>query len=144
MWEEDLHMALCIVKVVALVVIASSLWSMVSGGGYGYASDFGVKPSSWDGSGSYGTSAGLYNVENSQAILQKGGFGNRYEPPTFWNIGDLSTVDQFQHQSSNLGIVSYAEPAAPAPTAVPPTTGGFRGYNKEVKRGYATNVITPY
>lgn len=143
MWEEDLHMALCIVKVIALVVIATSLWSMVSGG-YGYASDFGVVPAPWDGSGSYGSSAGLYGTENSQAILQKGGFGNRYEPPVFWDIGDVTTVNEFQHQKANLGIISYSDTQDAAPTSAPPAAGTFRGYNKQAQRGFATNLVHPY
>jgi hypothetical protein len=142
--EESFHMALCVVKIIALCVIASSLWSMSSG--YGYASDFGTQAQAWDGSGSWGTGAGSYNVENSQAILQKGGFGNRYEPPVFWNIGDLETTEAFQQNKHNLGVVSYGDSGDAAPAKGYNTSVKIgRGYNTGVKtRGYATNVITPY
>lgn len=141
MWDEDLHMALCIVKVFALVVIAASLWNM-SSSGYGYASDFGTLPQSGD-EANWSASQSGYQVENSQAILQKGGFGNRYEAPVFWNIGDIQETDAFQKNKKNLGVIAYDESAAPvAPVA--PSVGYATDRGVRIVRGYATDVLTPY
>jgi hypothetical protein len=76
--EEDLHMALCVVKVLALVVIASSLLSIsgsMAGPSIGYAvngavtttnagKSFNVVPEKWNGSTPPGPS---YNSQTSQA-----------------------------------------------------------------------------
>jgi len=90
--EEDLHMALCVVKVLALVVIAASLWSLsgsMGGSGFGYATDGYsalVEPSGGLPDASYLGPWGP--TEGSQV----GRFSN-YEAPVFWNIGNISDYE---------------------------------------------------
>jgi hypothetical protein len=108
--EEDLHMALCVVKVLALVVIASSLYSISNSLSRGMATDglfTGQGPNaSWvpgpSQSNNLGASAAGYGAVNSQAIL--GGFAN-YEPPVFYNVGDVSA-----YTPESLAVVREAAP----------------------------------
>jgi len=92
--DEDFHMALCVIKVLALVVIASSLLSISNSLSRGMATDGvtgqGVNAAWVPGEPNaafLGASAAGYGSVNSQAIL--GGFAN-YEPPVFYNVGDVS------------------------------------------------------
>lgn len=137
--EEDLHMALCVVKVLALVVIASALWSMSGGAAYmtdasAYAQGTNANSNLW-----LGPSAGL--TETSQPA---GPFGNRYEPPVFWNIGNISDYEQFQSKESR-GVIGYVDKADAEQAAAEAAAkkGGFRGYASGPGiniKGYATGV----
>jgi hypothetical protein len=140
--EEDLHMALCVVKVIALVVIASALMSIsggLSGPSYGYASNpylsvstsnagksFNVTPEANNvGSSSY-LGPG-YGAETSQAY-----FSARYEPPTFWNIGDINSYESVQSAAASSGPMaagSYDQKGY-----------ATNGLGVALKRGYATNL----
>jgi hypothetical protein len=90
--EADLHMALCVVKVLALVVIASSLYSISNSLSRGMLTGQGVNASWVPGpsqSVNLGASAAGYGSVNSQYGVGTGQFAN-YEPPVFYNVGDVS------------------------------------------------------
>jgi hypothetical protein len=125
MTDPDLHLALCVVKIFALLVIASSLWSIsVALRPLGYLSD-GTKetsvlgrsyltipqPNSGDSAAWLGPSR---NSQTSQAP-----FGNRYEPPVEWNSGDYNLINQMQQ--ANVVIPEKDM------TAVEAGTGNFLG-----------------
>lgn len=159
--EEDIHMALCVVKVLALVVIASSLLSISSAlsspmSSYGYATNGGAVTTSnagksWNvipGPNSMASSSYLgpgYGGQTSQAY-----FASRYEPPVWGNSMLLSEKDQ-QLVENQLNDVSYMPPvdavhsAAPPVSSAPAASGSFvkgKGYASDlgVKTfGYATN-----
>lgn len=90
--EEDLHMALCVVKVLALVVIAASLWSMSgSGSSYGLFSN-----NQFDASVISSANDPSSPTYLGPSRATEGSFSNRYEPPVFWNIGDINKFEEFQ------------------------------------------------
>lgn len=97
--EDDFQMALCVVKVIALVVIASSLMTISSGmrGGF-LGRDSSVLIDGYDGTGRIPGPGRA--TETSQ-----GYFGSRFEPPVFWNLGDLSIEDS--QKSMSRSMVAY-------------------------------------
>lgn len=121
--EEDLHMALCVVKVLALVVIAASLWSIsgsVSGGsGFGFATD-GFSSPVISAPNNAGSASYLGPNRSFEGSAPSGPFANRYEAPVFWNIGDINKYEEFQAGESKNKI-KYEDPVEPS------TSGGFRG-----------------
>lgn len=158
--EEDLHMALCVVKVLALVVIASALLSISNSMGSGMMRDGGSFPNTEPGP--LGNHVGVqggpqdfimasYNVEGDQIAVgsapNKGGFTDRYEPPVFWNAGDMSVYESAQQGAAAMGVVDSANLGESSPAyAVPVDAAGnviaakpAVGYYANKKRGYALN-----
>lgn len=138
-FESDIHMALCVLKIFALLVIAYSLWQMspgrdgylVKGGhmvGYGNGFPGAVPTAAVNGFGSLDLSASAagYNVDQSQIGLgAKAGFRNQgYEPPMWNNSGDISMYEGAQAIQAGMGIVSYND-SADAPLTKLPVSGGL-------------------
>ena len=103
--EEDLHMALCVVKVLALVVIASALWSISNSVGSGYL--VGAQENS--------ANSLLYLGPGRSTDMSQPGMGgqssvaylsNRYEAPVFWNVGDISSYEG-QQAGDAKNVIGY-------------------------------------
>jgi hypothetical protein len=150
--EEDLHMALCVVKILALVVIASSLLSIsgaMSGSNMGFASDPNLSVQTSLLGRAYDVRAQANNVGSSAyqgpgygGETSQAPFSNRYEAPVFWNAGDIASYESAQQSAAAAGpVVNAYDAPAPAPAA----SGAFRGYAADglgvyipSNRGYAT------
>ena len=145
--EEDLHMALCVVKVLALVVIASSLLSIsgsLSGPSLGYANNGSVTTmdsgKSWNvmpGPNNLGSSAYLgpgYGGQTSQAY-----FSSRYEPPVWGNSMLLSEKDQ-QMVENQLNDVSYVPPVDATHSVVPVSSAPAASGPFVKGKGYASGL----
>lgn len=153
--EEDLHMALCVVKVLALVVIAASLWSMSgSGSSYGLFSNNQFEASVI--SSANDPSSPTY-LGPSRAT--EGSFSNRYEPPVFWNIGDINKFEEFQgaevknrkvYQDLADGKVNFGTFRGNFGLTVPPNKGYFgltvpnRGYMEVPGIPTTSGNVSPY
>lgn len=138
--EEDLHMALCVVKVLALVVIASALWSISNSIGSGYmvgAEENSANSALWLGPGrSTDMSQPGMGGQSSLAYLS-----NRYEPPVFWNVGDLSAYEG-QQAGEAKNVIGYDGSAVAWDVlkgAAPPTKGYATNSPGFKTLGYATN-----
>jgi len=150
--EDDLHFALCIVKIFALLVIASSLWSM-SRSKYGMATDrFGIEIQGTNPGSSAYLGPGYGSVQDQIGIsgVHQAPFGNRYEPPVFWNIGDINSYESVQSADSASAMAMQKQQAA---NAAAQSAGHFRGYASDLGvklKGYATgapgidNKFNPY
>lgn len=151
--EFDVHYVLCLIKVVALVVIASSLWRIsncCSKKDVGYATDrFGIAiQGNHPGSSAY-LGPGYGSVQDQVGIsgASQALFGNRYEPPTFWNIGDISTYEDAQHAAApNLTPVAFDASGNPisqdSGSMSNPLGVQLKGYATPHRKGYATNLAT--
>lgn len=145
--DGDLHFALCIIKIFALLVIASALWTMSSRSRYGLATDrFGIAIEGNNvGSASY-LGPGYAGSVSDQVGLSGGSqapFGNRYEPPVFWNVGDLNSYESVQSTDSSAALAALKQQQAAAAAAQASGSGTFKGYASDLGvalRGYATNL----
>lgn len=118
---------------------------------YGYATDgtlgsrFNVLPVNND-VGSSSWLGASYNSQTSQVAP----FVNNYEPPIFWNAGDIASYETVQGAAAAAGKVSYDDSdmtaagnnigdSTPAYQQAQPT-GSFRakGYLGNKKKGYYT------
>ncbi len=157
--NDDLHLALCIVKLFALLIIASSLWSISSAlsGGYGYATDKVMGSNGFSDSttpGPLGNKVGVHGGPHDLLMASYntvgssiGPFAARYEPPVFWNIGDINTYEADQQSAAAQGQINIDDSANSitfaTPPAVPPA-GAFTNYKP---RGHMTKQkgsFSPY
>ncbi len=126
-FESDMHMALCVLKIFALLVIAYSLWKVTSDN-QGYyirgkmsTASQNVVPGPYGSSlpGWGPSSAGLgLAVEQSQSGVGNATFKNPgYEAPVWNNTGDISTYEGQQATQAGMGIVTYNDVADAAQAA---------------------------
>ena len=143
--DEQLHMFMCLASALALVVIAIMLYTLVNMLSTGYATN---GPGAWSKQGVWvpgppqsldlTAAAAGYNVEFSQP--NQGSFSNRYEPPVFWNIGDINEYEKAQIAEARSAFdaikAADAQNAAAAAAANPEV-----GYAFNPNYGYATDKL---
>lgn len=143
-FESDIHMALCVLKVFALLVIAYSLWQLTpSNQGYLIKNKGGmataaqsVVPGPYGSSlPGYGpTSGGIGFTESSQAGVGNATFRNPgYEPPMWNNTGDISMYEGAQAKDAKMGIIAYDNYDKNKTVAMAPSVGNM-----------TDGFITPY
>jgi hypothetical protein len=134
--HQDLMLGLCVFKVFFLSIIAYSAWMLACRAGVSKFNNklvLGDIPYSVRDSLGYGI-AGANNpvssIEVESPLGSRSGFNNA-EPPVFWNLGDVDTINKELRAAANLEFAdarAELKAGVPSGTAVPTPSSGVSNF----------------